>query len=155
MAAERIYVVWEWLDDDGLPCYVGVGKQTGKHPADILFSKRHESDSTLTRWLRTLKKRPKRSPDVPAFAMHKADAKGVAFARKKELQEMGFVLLTTRPFDTIAGGGVARGVLAPDGEIYESVREAAKAHGVNQCTITRRCTKQTGGWSYIETEDSE
>lgn len=153
MSVPQEFVVWEWLDVNGDPVYVGYGKMPmghKTHPAKKLYQLRNQSESDLNTFLRSLGHEPDRGNGVPTTKMYHSEAKAVVYARRQALKKQGFILLSTRPYGTISGGGLPRAVRSPDGEEYSSVREAAAAIGVNPCTITRQCAnKKRGGWKYI------
>jgi hypothetical protein len=143
------YVVWEWLNQAGVPRYVGNGRITGrKHPAERLWDERFSVNSRLHNWLRTLDAEPRRSNDVPRTLMHRQGARAVCTARKNQMKELDVELLSPRPFGTTLGGGSKRAVLSPEGIRYESVRSAARLLGLNQGTITRYCNNKEKGWRY-------
>jgi len=147
------FVVWEWLDSHGDPFYVDFGKMPlgcKHHPAKTLYNARNRIDSDLTEFLRAFGKEPQRSKDLPISKMHRREAKGIVYARRMQLKKQGFELLSNRPYGTCIGGGTARKVVSPEGEVYPSVRAAAAKLGVNQCTITRRCNNQQSGWKYAD-----
>lgn len=143
------YVVWEWLNEHGLPIYVGNGHVSGKkHPAVKIWEERFSVNSHLHNWLRTLDAEPRRSGDVPRRLMHRQGARAVCTARKNQLKSLDIELLSPRPFGTTSGGGSRRPVISPEGVRYDSVRGAARLLGYNQGTITRYCNNEEKGWRY-------
>lgn len=150
------FAVWEWLDEDGLPVYVGIGRVIhGEHPAAILWDKvawsqRGKVDSPLNRWLLTHKKEPKRGKELPTPFMYQADAQTLAHNRREFLKARGFTLLLARPYGTHKGGGAARAVISPCGDVYVSVRAAARELNLNHCAVVRWCNDSENGWTYLQ-----
>lgn len=141
--------VWEWLNAAGEPVFLGVGAlNDGKHPAEAYWRDRKKIPSPLHKWLATLNEQPKRAEAVPSVALHRQDARGYFYARRKQLLEANAPLLSTRPEGTYAGGGAAKGVIAPNGDLYESVRKAADDTGISASMITRYCQGKKNGWKY-------
>lgn len=58
MAPRSRYQVFELRNVDDVPCYVGM-QRDGESFVDTAWQHRHLIDNALTRWLRTLPKRPK------------------------------------------------------------------------------------------------
>ncbi len=143
------FCVWTWLNDEGEPVYVGWGKFCLTHPAKHVWASRKAYDSELNDWLRTLEREPDRKYDELTARFSRTEASAQANFMRKDLKAKGAKLLDSRPKGTKAGGGAARGVLTPDLEIYESVRQAATALGVHPCTITRKCRTEGSGWDYL------
>lgn len=144
------FIVWEWLDKQGEPFYVGYGKHIdgGPHPSEAVWAVRHEIKSDLHVYLSALKDPPQLSTKYKAL-MFRPAARKECFARRSRLRREGYTLLSPRPYGTTVGGGVSRIVQSPKGKKYMSVREAARAHGWNQCTITRYCATGKDGWKYL------
>ena len=148
------WFVWEWTNSQGEPKYVGIGRldKDDRHPADVLWDQRIEFESHLTNWLRGLKKQPRRSKTLPSLALHRQDAKGLFFSRRKQLKEEGITLLLRRPFGTSIGGGHHRAVVSPNGDVFVSVREAARDTGLSASQITRRCKSKNSDWRYLNAD---
>ena len=142
------YCVWTWLNDDGQEVFVGWGKFVLTHPAKHVWASRDAYDSELNAWLRTLDCEPDRTFEGAArFA--RVEASHQANFVRRTLKKKGIKLLSSRPTGTRSGGGSARGVLSPDLEIYDSVRQAATANGVNPSTVTRWCKDEESDWNYL------
>ena len=153
MTVPEEFVVWEWLDKQGDPVYVGYGKMpigSRKHPALKMFEMRNSEDSDLNVFLRGFKKEPKRSKKLTTSKLHRHGARAIVFQRRSELAKEGYELLSTRPWGTVTGGGKPRPVKNPRGKYFASVRAAAIHEGVNQCTITRRCNSEKSKWRYVD-----
>lgn len=147
------FAVWEWLDKDGTPMYVGRGRiLDGVHPAQALWNQRTkaELDSHLMRWLRTFEEEPQRSDAVPELTIYQQEADGWFYARRAQLKERGVDLLSTRPFGTTVGGGTSRAVVSPEGDVYTSVREAVRDTGLSVATIIRFCKSPRSDWKYVD-----
>jgi hypothetical protein len=144
------FCVWTWLNDDGEPVYVGWGKQVLNHPAKHVWASRDAYDSELNFWLRTcIHGEPDRSYGEGAAKFAKNDASHQCNFIRQTLKKKGYKLLSSRPIGTRSGGGSARGVLSPDLEIYNSVRQAAAAQGVNPSSVTRWCKDEDNDWNYL------
>lgn len=140
------YFVWEWLDAEGFPMYVGWGKmQRGVHPAEALWNHRKKG-SELGDQFAMFESEPQRSAAIPEVGLTKAEARTYCSARKLELQKKGVRLLSSRLRDSRRGGGSAVGVVDDAGIEYESVRAAAKAHSLNPCTVSRFVRDALSGW---------
>lgn len=143
------FVVWEWTDSDGKPKYVGCGKIVGGvHPAVRMWEDRTNLRSQLGDWLQSLKKEPHRAWKVKDLALVKSDAKKLAHSRRLEHRKKKRRLLSSRPYGTVRGGGAALVVIDEKGDIHESVRDAALAHGISGATVSRRCKNPLSGWCF-------
>jgi hypothetical protein len=151
MPARPNQYVWEWLDEKGNPVYLGnMPAKNGEHPADILWDRRRTLNSPLGKWLQSLPEQPPRSQELVSVIMYRSEANALAAMERKRLKKLNVQLLSNRPFGTKIGGGYARAVISPQGDLYESVRAAAAEEGVDAATITRRCKDPANLWSYIE-----
>jgi hypothetical protein len=127
MTPARWYV-WEWLNAEGRPVYLGRGRRTanGDHPADILWDRRRTQNNELGKWLQSLSEPPRRNIQIVGSHMYKSEADAIYDGRKLQLDKLNISLLQTRDFGSKIGGGDGRGVLDPNGDFYESVRAAAR-----------------------------
>jgi hypothetical protein len=146
---QRSHVCWTWVNDEGDPWYVGWGVHGHYHPAKALWMSRNQYDSPLTEFLRTLSKEPKRAKNAAYPAMSKIEARGLARSVRENFTKQGFKLIDDRPYATRCGGGARRKILGPDLTVYESVREAATAVGVNASSVTRWCQAVDSGWDFL------
>lgn len=143
------WFVWEWLDEENQVRFLGKGNlQNEENPADVLWDKRREMNSPLGHWLCGMTKQPKRSDQVITQAMYESNAEALYTQRLRQHKKANVDLLSTRPFGTWAGGGGRRAIISPEGDVYESVRQAAQETGVAGATITRYCQKADSGWVY-------
>lgn len=150
---EGSYTVWTWLNTSEEVVYVGWGKTVdGVHPADRLYIEAQRelglNQSSLSLWLGCHEKAPKR---IDHGRWGKAEARMLANARRERFRREGCRLLSSKPFAKCVGGGKSRGVRAPNGTIYGSVRVAADHYEVNPSTILRWCVANDG-WSYVDPE---
>jgi len=143
------FCVWTWLNDEGTPIYVGWGKFHLTHPAKHVWASREAYPSELNDYLKTLDREPDRRYDELTSRFSGADASFHANFVRRKLKKEGVVLLSSRPTGTKIGGGLARGVLSPDLEIYPSVRRAAVANKVHPCSVTRWCKDPDSEWNYL------
>lgn len=144
-----MYVGWYWAEPCGTPRYVGWGKQASdSHPADRLWDERLNYQSDLTEWLQRLSVPPDRFALLSA-PVPKSQAQFYAAAKRDLFRKQGFKLLSNVPWDSHAGGGAPRPVLAPDNQVIPSVRQAAALAGVNCSTIVRWCQASKHGWRYL------
>lgn len=143
------FCVWTWLDDDGNPVFVGWGKHVLTHPAKHVWASRNAYESELNDWLRTRAVEPDRVYGEGAARFSRNEASHQANFIRQTLKKKGFKLLSSRPIGTRSGGGSARGVLSPDLEIYESVRQAATVNGVHPSSVTRWCKDEDNDWNYL------
>lgn len=147
--AKPQYCVWTWLNDDGDPVYVGWGKFSLTHPAKHVWASRKAYSSELNDWLCTLDSEPDRTYGEGAARFSRGEASHQAnFIRRTE-KAKGHNILSSRPTGTRSGGGSARGVLSPELDIYDSVRQAAAEQKVHPCTITRWCKSDSSDWNYL------
>lgn len=149
MGQNRKFVVWEWVDAERIPVYVGWGRQTRCHPSFTLWDMRMVFNSDLNMWLRKHEHEPERIDHNGIVHFYRQEASNVAASLRTRYQKKGRKLLDPRPWGTKAGGGSARQVMAPDMTIYSSVRQAAVDVGVNPCTITRWCQTRGSGWAHL------
>lgn len=141
------HFAWEWLDAEGTPMYVGWGRTVrGVHPAQQLWGRRGKGRSELNTRLATFQNEPQRSAAVPELALSKEDARNYCSARKLELRKKSVKLLSGRPYSSRHGGGSALRVVDGDGNVHDSVRDAAVAHGLNPSTVSRFCRDPLSGW---------
>lgn len=147
-ARMRKYVVWSWHDADG-PKYVGWGERVYQHPAKRIWARRNHFASDLNVWLRQHDREPRRVDYTSIVGFYRDEASLVASSHRDIFRRKGYQLLDSRPWGTKEGGGAARAVMGPDLEIYDSVRQAGMAEGVNPCTITRWCQTEGSGWDYL------
>lgn len=146
------HTVWTWYFKDR-PVYVGWGKTTLIHPARLVWKQRKDYDSELNDFLREQSKEPDRRGGT--MPMSKKDASWTCGQVRRTYMDAGYVLLDARPRDTRKGGGLNRCVISPDHIIYNSVRRAAKAEGLNPSTITRYCQSDKSDWCYVERAPNE
>ena len=144
-------MVWEWIDDQGRPVYVGMGSGPN---ADRVFMramlKAGRVNNPLSEWLLSVDGLPERSTAIPSMLLHKVDAMNTLQARRENLRRKGVRLLSRRPHGTKAGGGSPKLVEGPDGTLYTSVREAARKTGVTPATISRKCNDPiSDDWSFV------
>lgn len=150
MAANPHYFVWEWLDQQGQPRYVGCApSRNGEHPADILWDNRANLNSELGRWLQMLPKQPLRNVELPSIGMYYKQAAAISTAERARLRTINVDLLSARPFGTKAGGGRAKAVIDELGDVHESVRAAAADRGIDAATVTRYCSNPKSEWRYV------
>jgi len=142
--------VWIWKDAAGNPFYVGWGKYEVSHPAKRLWASRDQFDSPLTEFLRRFSKEPDRVNEAADVAMSREDARALAEGIRESIRKKGGIILDSRPKDSRVGGGLARKVLAPDLNVYDSVRQAATDVGCNPSTITRWCQEVGTDWDYVD-----
>jgi hypothetical protein len=158
MYAKRWFCwAWEFIDEQGRKCaYVGCDNHElgAPHPANVLWNERHTVRSDLHNWLRTLPAIPARI-DFPAEQpIFRVDALGIAFGLREGYRRQGVRLITTRPEGSCRGGGAAKPVVDPKGDIYDSVRQAAEAHGVSEATVIRYCKDPANhDWVYAYESD--
>lgn len=143
------YCVWTWLNDDSEPVYVGWGKHCLTHPAKHVWASREAYPSQLNDWLKTRDTEPDRTYGEGAGRFSKVEASHQANFIRRTLKKQGAKLLSSRPTGTRSGGGLARGVLSPDLEIYDSVRQAAAANEVHPCTVSRWCKDEDKDWNFL------
>jgi hypothetical protein len=155
MPAENHYV-WAWLNDKGEPVYVGRGRigPRGNHPAAVKLAVRHERESELNLWLRSLSAAPTRSPIVPSMAMSSAGAQAIWSGTRRQLQDRGVRLLSDRytdrkPETYNAGRKPPRAVIDPRGDLHPSVRAAARDWGLTPAAITLHCQRGKA-WRYLD-----
>lgn len=150
---EQEFVVWEWVDVKGDPFYVGFAKwpEGQEHPATVIWKQRYTYDTELHRYLRELKKEPRRSKRFPpTIKMFRQAARQECYARRKQIkEEEGLRMYSTRPKDSWNGGGSRRVVQGPKGVKYPSVRQAAAAYGWNPCRVSRYCLDRVYGWKFV------
>lgn len=148
------YYVWEWLDDEGNIVYIGNSPRSdgGELPWTVLWTSRFIIDSDLNRWLRSLEKQPARGTFLPAQPMTKREAYTLAGKRRHQLRlSNNPALLSARRDGTTDGGGTRRAVVSPLGDLYVSVREAARDQGLpNSSQITRLCQDPNSAWRYLD-----
>lgn len=148
--ADRQYYVWEWIDKYGTPKYLKWGPAiNGIHPAVRVWDNRTKLPSRLNYWLCRLEKEPTRSLELPHCPLGATDAEELYKGRRADNQLRGIKMLSARSVESFDGGGFARGVVSPEGEVYKSVREAAEDQLVNPGTVTRWCNDITSGWQYL------
>lgn len=147
------WFTWSWLDpSDGRLRYVGAGpERRGIHPATQLWEARFHGDSQspLTAWLKSLPSEPKRGIVGDSGPLTRVAAEELATANRDRLKAAGVALLSTRAMDTfVTGGGLPKVCIDPAGDLFVSVSAAARDHGVDVGTITRRIAKGTNGWRW-------
>lgn len=131
--------------------YVGWGKMLrGVHPAQQLWERRGRERSELNARLATFQNEPQRSADVPELALSKENARTYCSARKLELLKKRVKLLSGRPHSTRRGGGSAVRVVDHEGRRFDSVREAADAHGINPSSVSRFVRNPLSGWFLLQ-----
>jgi hypothetical protein len=150
MSNAKTYMIWTWIDEDGVPFYVGWGKMEIAHPAKRVWARRNSVTSDLTIALRTYKREPKRGrKDSSLVPLTRAEASGIAVARREQYKSDGIAILSDREHGTKVGGGAGRAIMGPEFEVYNSVREAAAAYGVNPSTITRWARRPGSDFDYV------
>lgn len=151
------WAVWVWLRPDGSPFYVGRGitGRNGQHPAERVWNHRKKRDSELNVYLRnTFAEEPIRSNSIPDFIIDRVAATVIWEMLREEYERDGIKLLSPRvidrPLSTYnAGFKPRRGVIAPDGTFYASVRQAARAVGLTPAAITLHCQRGKT-WRYAD-----
>ena len=149
------WVVWEWIDPDTkTPAYVGLGRveNGGTHPAHLMFQSRRVEGfkSPVMQWLQEFDAEPRRVNTAGRETVPEDEARAIYELRKNHLRRLGCKLFGSRPSDTYTGGGKSKAVISPEGDIYGSVRAAAKEAGLSGAEITRRCQQRKGGWRYLD-----
>lgn len=143
------YAIWTWLNGNGAPVYIGWGAYENTHPAKSLWAARYKQESELNTWLRGLSSEPRRANTSTTIPMYKKEARSIAEESRRRARRNGYVLLSSRPDGTKAGGGKGRAVMDAEGNIYRSVRAAASDYCVNPCTVTRWASSPNSGWCYL------
>jgi hypothetical protein len=118
-----------WKSDREQTAFVGYGQ---KAPWDRLWDQRHAVESTLSQWLRTLDAQPPREQHRAASA---TAAKFVQRQLTKRLRAEGYRIVSDRPLETIVTPTGRQPVLV-NGQVYKSVRAAARATGLSPAAIT-------------------
>lgn len=149
------HTVWTWHDSEGVIRFVGYGMYDDDlgHPAVARFNERFNGDSELDMWLQSLDEEPTRKTfgnEVISFQ----EAIGFTVGLRAKHAD---TLLKSRGPSSYAGGHPKKGVYRFDMndlskcDVFESVREAAKAIGKNPSTVTRWCKDpKNEGWGYID-----
>jgi hypothetical protein len=148
--------VWVWEGAEGLPTYVGRGRTgpRGQHPAIVRWEARYDRESELTLWLRTLGAEPRRVANIPHCTMSAACVQAVWSGTRRQYEDLGIRLKSDRPTDRDpktynAGKKLPRAVIGPNGDLYPSVRAAARDVGLTPAAITLHCQRR-GAWRYLD-----
>lgn len=143
------YRVWLWLDPVTSEArYVGYGNSRyGVMPWDREWDNRGGS-SPVSLWLATLERPPLLDPTISDTGYYRADAARYAAQVRKGLNAK---LLSNRSYSgTQRGGGKAQAVIDPDGDMFVSVRAAARDRGLDVGTIVHYLKHSADtGWRYV------
>ena len=163
MAPRSRYQVFELRNADDVPCFVGM-QRAGESFVDMAWECRYRVDNALTRWLRTLPKRPKARVLLGAgVQLNRATARAlVAFCREQIARAAGswpmvpdFALW---PPTNRGGRGHRRPVCRVRGETVEkfpSVEAAARAIRSSRDDVDERIDsghRDAAGWSWWDAE---
>jgi hypothetical protein len=159
---QATYYVWLWTDDQHQPKYVGYGAKRGdQYPWDRMWDDRGAPSPTLlpypragvspvSQWLATLSKPPLRDPTISDTPYTKIDAAKYAAQVRRGLGNVA--LLSNRTYvGTNSGGGKARAVVDPLGDLYISVRAAARSENVDVAAVVHWLKNSAKtGWRYFD-----
>jgi hypothetical protein len=148
------WCVWVYVDAADRPTYIGVDRaRPGKpHPAVELWDKRFRESTSVASWLRGLHAMPKyntlHGPGISQVA-----ALELASTNRAVLRDLGLRLLTTRETVSYAqgethGGGLAKAVIDDKGNVYASMRDAARTLGIDHSSVSRYV--KSGKWRMAE-----
>lgn len=149
------WFVFAFASPDGRIFYVGAGPALkGVHPADAMYENRFRLDSSpVIRRLREMPEPPVRVPVGNDGPMSRDAAEKLKAANLESLRGTDHKLLSPRPSDSwVTGGGRDKPIADDKGDIYLSIRAAARDLGVEPSTILRRIQRNAGnpeGWRYL------
>lgn len=135
--------VFEWIDAEGTPRYVGHGSldpTTGEPPWARLWASRERQRGALGEWLRSLSEPPERSHAVPSVLLTASTAAGVARLRRGQLRRRGLRVLSDRVY---SGSGRLRPACG-----CRSIRQLARVLGVS-----RRLASRYAGYSDYDDQE--
>jgi len=149
------HTVWIWTDYEGVVRHVGYGSYDGGHPAASRFKARHDDDSELDLWLRSLDSEPTRKTFGDSV-VSLDEAIGFAMGLKVKHAE---TILKSRGPQSYCGGGPSKGVYYYNPHdlskcnSFESVRAASRAVGANPSTVSRWCNdKKNEAWGFFDND---